>query len=140
MSKLINQEFIADKARIVEAPRAPTKVDRSFELPTGLYGATVALYLGFLAIMATGFGNPGLIIPMAIFTVFIAGGFGVPMVWTRLAPDTKQKALTWGQFASKGIMTNTGRLSSRDATIQMLILPVLILFWGLAMVTIAAIV
>jgi hypothetical protein len=37
-------------------------------------------------------------------------------------------------------MTNTGRLNAREATIQMLILPVLIVIWGLAVVTIAALV
>ncbi len=140
MSKLATQEFIAEKARIVEAPRAPTQVDRSFEVPRVVYGATVALYLGFLAIMAAGFSSPGLIIPMAIFTVIIIGGFGIPMVWTRLAPETRQRALGWGEFANKGIMTNTGRLTPRDAAIQMLILPVLIVFWGLAVVTIAALI
>lgn len=144
MSKHITQDFIAEKARIVEAPKAashePTKVDRSFEMPAALYGATVALYLGFLAIMAAGFASPGLIIPMAIFTIFIVGGFGVPMVWTRLAPDTKQRALSWGEFSHKGIMTHTGRLAPRDAAVQMLILPVLIVVWGLVVVTIAALV
>ncbi|MEP5937411.1 MAG: hypothetical protein ABJ239_03700 [Erythrobacter sp.] len=140
MSKLINQEFIADNARIVEAPCVPTKVDRSFEMPSVLYGTTVALYLGFLAIMAATFASPGLIIPLAICALFVFGGFGVPMVWTRLAPETKQRALSWGEFSNKGIMTNTGRLSPRDAAIQMLILPVLIVFWGLAVATIAALV
>ncbi len=144
MSKLITQDFIAEKARIVDAPvqadRAPSKVDRSFELPTRLYAITVAAYLGFLAIMAMGFGNPGLIIPMAIFTIFVVGGFGVPLLWVKLAPDSGQKAMSWGKFASKGIMTNTCRMTARDATIQMLILPVLIVVWGLAVVTIAALV
>lgn len=140
MSKLATQEFIAEKARIVEAPRAPTQVDRSFEIPSVMYGATVALYLGFLMTMAAAFAGPGLIIPLAICALFVIGGFGVPMVWTRLAPETRKRALGWGEFANKGIMTNTGRLSPRDAAIQMLILPVLIVFWGLAVVTIAALI
>jgi hypothetical protein len=37
-------------------------------------------------------------------------------------------------------MTNTGRLAPRDATIQVLILPVLLVCWGIAIAVIAAIV
>jgi hypothetical protein len=37
-----------------------------------------------------------------------------------------------------GIATYTGRLNGRDAAVQMLILPVLILGWGMAVVTIRA--
>ena len=61
MSKLLTRELIAEQAAIVEAPRKRHEVDRTFELPKGLYAATVALYLGFLAIMATGMSSPGLI-------------------------------------------------------------------------------
>lgn len=138
MTNRFTRETVAQQARIVEEPRAPTAVDRTFEIPTVLYGTTVALYLGFLALMAVGFASPGLVIPMAIFTVFIAAGFGIPAIWTRLAPETRSKALTYGQFAERGIQTHTGLLRPRDAAIQMLILPVLIVLWGAAVVTIAA--
>lgn len=138
MSQRVTAEFVAEKARIVDAPRLPSTVNRSFELPTALYGATVAAYLGFFAVMAFGFGNPGLIIPMVIFAFVVVAAFGVPAVWTRLAPDSKQRAKSWGELAAKGIQTNTGVTSARDAAVQMLILPVLILLWGFAAVTIAA--
>ena len=138
MSQRIAAENVAEKARIVEAPRLPTKVDRSFEIPTGLYGATVAAYLGFIGVMAVGFGNPALIISMVIFALVVIAAFGVPMVWTRLAPDTTKRAKSWGELAAKGIQTHTGLTSARDAAIQMLILPVLILLWGFAVLTIAA--
>lgn len=139
MSKLIAPELIADKARIVEAPHAPTIVDRTFELPKALYGGTVACYLGFLAVTAMAFGNPGLIIPMVIFAGIIIVGFAVPGIWTRLKPETKKAhALDLDHFASRGIMTHTGPLKARDAATQVLVLPVLVLLWGLAVVTIAA--
>lgn len=47
---------------------------------------------------------------------------------------------TLGEFETRGIMTNTGRLLPRDATIQVLILPVLLVIWGLAFAVIAALV
>ena len=125
---------------MVDAPvRLPTNVDRTFGLPKALYGATIACYLGFLALTAVAFGNPELIIPMVIFAGIIVVGFAVPTIWTRLKPETKKaRSLDLDHFASRGIMTNTGPLKAKDATIQVLILPVLVLLWGLAVVTIAA--
>lgn len=143
MSQLVQDKIASGEARIVEAPvNAPVQdveVDRSFGLPTALFATTVACYLGFLAIMAGAFGNPGLIIPMAIFAFFIVAGFGVPTIFTRLKGNDS-KPLTQGQFEHEGIMTHTGRLAPRDATIQVLILPVLLVCWGIAAVTIAVIV
>ena len=141
MSKLLTREQIASKAAIVEAPeRSPTAVDRTFELPGALYGATVACYLGFIAVMAIGFGNPGLVLPTAIFVVLIVAGFAVPAMWVRMNPDNPSRPLTWGAFRRNGIATNVGHLAARDGAIQVLILPVLILLWGCAVVTIAALV
>ncbi len=147
MSKHIQEQIEAGKAAIVEGPEQEraqvwhqVEVDRSFELPISLHIATVACYLAFIAITFAAFSTPGLVIPMAIFTVFIFGMFGVPAIWTRLSPDNPSKPMDMGKFAREGIMTNTGRLAPRDAAIQVLILPVLIVLWGLAAVTIAALV
>ena len=140
MSKLLTRELIAQQAAIVHAPKARHEVDRTFELPKGLYAATVGLYLGFLAIMAAGFAAPGLIIPMAIFTVFVIAGFGVPAIWTRLAPKTDSKPMSFAKLRRDGIQTLTGRLAAKDAAIQMLILPVIIFCWGVTTITIAALV
>ncbi len=147
MSELVTDFVETGKARIVDAPDAkPEKVlhqvehDRSFELPTGLFATTVACYLGFLGLTLAAFATPELGIPMAIFAFIIVAGFAVPTVWTRLKPDDVAQPKSWGVFMNEGIMTNTGRCSARDATIQMLILPVLIVLWGVAVVTIAALV
>ena len=143
MSKHAHEQIVIGKARIVDAPAAPLRSqvehDRNFELPTVLYAATVGLYLTFIAVMFAGFASPGLIVPMAIFAVFIVAGFGVPAVWTRLK-DNRSAPMSMGRFRQAGIMTHTGRLAPRDAAIQMLILPVLIVLWGCATVTIAALV
>ena len=143
MSKQIHEQLARGKAQLVEAPagapRNQVEGDRNFELPSSIFATTVAGYFGFLALMTAAFGNPGLIIPMAIFAFFIVAGFGVPAIWVRLK-DNQSEPLTLGQFETHGIMTNTGRLRPRDAAIQVLILPVLIVLWGCAIVTIAAIV
>ena len=148
MSKQIHEKLARGEARIVEAPAvAPAKemprhqveADRNFELPTSLYAATVGLYLAFLAITWAAFASPGLAIPMVIFGVFIVAGFGVPAVWTRLR-DNPSKPLPFARFQAQGIQTLTGRCSAKDAAVQMLILPVLIVCWGLAVAVIAALV
>lgn len=140
MSKHLTRELVAEQAVIVKAPAKRHEVDRTFELPKALYGATVAFYLGFLAIMATGLATPGLIIPMAIFTVFIVAGFGVPAIWTKLAPETTSKSMPLAKLRRDGIQTLTGRLPMRDAVVQMLILPAIVFCWGVATITIAALV
>lgn len=145
MSKHLTREVIADQANVVAVPALveailPTQVDRRFELPTGLYVATAACYLAFLAILATSFSSPGLIMPMAIIVTLIAGFFGVPAAWTRMTPGSAKPAMTSRQFSSGGIVTLTGRLTAGEATVQMLILPVLIVLWALVVVTIAALI
>ncbi len=143
MSKQVQDHLDLGEARIVEEPVAPLRnqvqCDRNFEIPTGLYAATVGLYLAFIAVMFAGFRSPGLVIPMAVFTVFVLAGFGVPAIWVRLKGNDSSP-LSFGKFKQAGIMTNTGRLSSRDAVIQMLILPVLIALWACVTVIIPALV
>ena len=142
MSQILNREALADKATILSEVtlRAPAKVDRSFELPRGLYIATAACYLGFLAILASVFSTSGLLIPMAIFTVFIGMFFAVPVMMLRQTPASDKFVKTRGQLKARGISTNTGPLSGNDAAVQVLILPVLIVGWGLAVTVIVALV
>lgn len=142
MSQLVQDQVARGKARIVDAPvpavKAP-EIDRSFNLPKELYIGTVAGYLGFLAILAAAFMNPVLAIPMVIFAFFIVAGFGVPTIWTRLKGNDS-KPISMGRFENEGIMTLTGRLSAREASVQVLILPVLVVLWACAVAIIAAIV
>lgn len=142
MSHIVHDLIASGDARIVAQPatvRHQVEADRNFGLPTTFYGATVGCYLGFLVIVGSAFANPVLAIPMAIFVLFIVAGFGIPAVWTRLAGNTSEPQ-TLGEFEARGIMTETGRLAARDATIQVLILPVLLVVWGLAVAVIAALV
>ena len=143
MAQKFNRAAIETQATVHDAPpvpRAAYVVDRNFELPRGIYIATVACYLTFLATTALAFSTPELIIPMVIFTVFIVAGFGLPTVWTKLSPDAPAKARSWTAFQRDGIKSLTGHNTAGAATVQVLILPVLLVVWGLAVVTIAAIV
>ena len=141
MSRSFTRDQLAPHARIVTPPvPRETVVDRTFELPRRLYAATVALYLGFVGVLGLGFSTPEMAIPVAIFALFIVAGFGVPAVWTRLAPGHASRPLGWSRFAGEGLVTLTGRMTARDATAQMLILPVLIFLWAVTVLVIAALV
>lgn len=137
MSQRLTQQQLQGLATVTAVP-ARTKVDRSFGLPTGLYVATVALYLAFIGVMAAVFMNPELAIPMVIFVGFVLMAFGLAGYWTKMRPHNDAAAPTWGQFAARGIDTLSGRLSANEAAVQVLTLPVLILCWGLAVALIVA--
>ncbi len=143
MAQKLNREAIAQHATLhdsLPALREAHVVDRSFEMPKGIYMTVVGCYLAFLAITGTAFANPGLIIPMAIFAFFIIAGFALPTVWVKLAPEAPAKAKSWARFQREGIRTLTRHNTADAATVQVLILPVLLVVWGLAVVTIAALV
>ncbi len=143
MAEQLPREQLALSADIHAQPPAVTSMaptDRTFELPTALYAITAALFMGFIALMAVGFADRELVIPLAICAVFIVCFFGIPSIWTRLEPEASSKASSWARFQQNGIMTAYGHTSARDATVQVLILPVLIFVWGVVTVVIAALV
>ncbi len=146
MAERLPRQLIAEKAIVHQAPqevpalRAPTTVDRSFELPTVLYGATVGLLLAYIGLMAWGFAHPQMILPVAISVLFVVAGFGVPALWVRMQPENTHRAKSWSRFKAEGIMTLTGRLTAGEATAQVMVMPAVIFFWGVTVVTIAALV
>lgn len=137
MSKLLPAAVLAQAAELSAVPPR-TKIERSFELPVGLYAATVACYFGFLGVLSLALMEPQLVIPMAICIVIVGMFFAVPRLWATMRPDHPAKSLSWGRFKQLGIMTHTGPVTARDATVQVLILPVLILAWACVVVTIRA--
>lgn len=137
MSKHISTAELVQVAVVTDSP-VQTKVERNFGLPTGLYVGTVGAYLAFLGVMSTLFLTGELAIPMVIFAFYIVMVFGLPGVWQKMKPNNDTSPLSWGQFRNRGIVTETGPLTAREASVQVLILPVLILVWGLAIAVIVA--
>ena len=128
-------------ARIVaptEIVREPTKVSRHFDLPVGLHIATVGLYMAILGVFATAFADMTMAIPFAIFALFIVAGFGVPALWARMKPAHDDHAMDWAMFERMGIDTHTGMLKAKDATVQVLMLPLFIFGWAVTVAIIAA--
>lgn len=142
MAERITRQLVAEQAIVREEPsvRLPTTVDRNFELPNRLYAAMAVLFFAAAGVMALGFSAPGMIVPTGIIAVFIAMFFAVPAIWARLKPENPQRATSWARFRQHGIMTPYGRSTAGAATVQVLILPVLIFVWALAFVTAAALI
>jgi len=142
MAERLTRQLVAEKAIVTEAAalRLPHTVDRNFELPTGLYLTMAALFFAAAGVMAFGFAAPAMVVPTGIIAVFIAMFFAVPAMWVRMKPENPQRATSWARFRRDGIMTCFGHSTAGAATIQVLILPVLLLCWGIAVVTIAAVV
>ena len=75
---------------------------------------------------------------LAIFVIFTVGFYVVPAMWTGLGRKNAGKAMSMDKLLGEGIATHVGWCKGRDAIVQALILPVLILGWGIAVVSIAA--
>lgn len=126
------------RSEIVAAPRVQAWQDYNFELPPALHFATAALFLGFIGVLSLAFANPGMALPFGIFVAFIATFFAVPAIFVRSAPQGSARAKGWAEFMEKGIAVEQGRFSGRDAAVLVLMLPVLIFCWALAIAAIAA--
>lgn len=139
MSVRVDPVQLKAEARLVAAPVERSCTDHSFELPGGLYAAMATLLFGFLAVLAVGLPTPGLIVPMAINFIFLTAFFAVPAIFVRVSRD-KARSSSWARFLDSGIDTATGRCGGKDAAVLMLLLPVFIFAWAVAIVTIVALV
>lgn len=139
MSVRVDPVQLKADARLVAAPLERSCTDHSFELPGGLYAAMAVLLFGFLAVLAIGLPTPGLIVPMAVNFIFLTAFFAVPAIFVRAARDPARPG-SWAAFLDRGIETATGHCGGKEAAVLMLLLPVFIFGWALAIVTIAALV
>ena len=139
-AKLIQVADVTDAPLAVSAPPAAVlqSIDRGFELPNGLYGATIALYLAYIGVMTSAFGSPSLNLPLIVIAFVVVSAFAVPALWVRMRPDNAQQSLTFAALKNRGIDTGSGHLDAKSAAVQVLVMPVLILFWGLSIAVIAA--
>lgn len=137
MTVRLDPKQLAAAREVVSPPALRSCQDHNFELPAALYATMVALLVGFLVILAVGFANPGLAVPMAINAIFLTAFFGIPILFVRAAHDEK-RSLGWSEFMERGIETATGHSSGRDATMLVLLLPLFIFCWAIAIIVIVA--
>ena len=135
----IDRTRVLAAEEIVEGPIQRACSDQTFELPTGLYVATALMFAGFVAVLGLSFSGH-MAVSLGVIFAFIAAFFVIPSLFIIAAPDSGGRALKWREFLERGIDTATGHTSARSATVLVLALPVLIMFFALAVATIAAIV
>jgi ABC-type spermidine/putrescine transport system permease subunit I len=145
MSRPIPREALARTGQLAPAPELAPNVrqaleTRHFDLPVALHAGFFGTLLVYLGIMFVGLRSPGLIIPIAICVIFTLGFYAVPALWSGMKPDHADGPMTLAALLERGIQTHTGWCRGRDAVAQVMILPVLILGWGIAVVSIAALV
>ncbi len=112
-------------------------VTRHFDLPPILHGLTVVAYLAFLCVMAIGFQSREMILPMVISAIYIILLFGLCALWATMKPAHQDRPEGLGHFFDRGLNCATGHLTAKEAMVQIFILPVLILFWGVSVAVIA---
>ena len=138
MSGRFQLGILTKRQEIVLPPALRSCNDHSFGLPNEVYWASAAFLFGFVGAMSLVFAHRELIVPMAVIVFFLAMFFAIPTLFVRIAPKDTRQSLSWSQLMDAGIDTSTGRTSGREAAVLVLMLPFLILCWGLAIVAIAA--
>ena len=135
----IHQPLVTLAAYEVSLTLLDRRTRRSFDLHPALFAATLGGFLVYLAVMAVTFMTPELIIPFAIFFITIVAAFAVPALWTRVDGPKIGRMPDWHAFLHDGIDTGSGHLSGRSAAIQVLIMPAMLVAWGLIVALICAI-
>jgi hypothetical protein len=137
MSGRQSQQQLLVRDEIVAAPVLRACEDQSFELPAGIYVAMGSMFSGFVAVLALAFRGGHMAVVYGVIFAFIVAFFAVPTMFPGMAGDrTSTKALSWFEFSDRGIATETGRANAREATILVLLLPFLILCFGIAVAAI----
>ena len=141
MTKRLDVQTLVTHADLVLAPvEQRLWEDRNFGLPREIHLATVGLFLAYLTVMAFGIRSHELVIPMAINFILVVAAFGVPTLWTTMRPRNSSAPDDLDRFIAEGFDCHTGHLSAGSATIQVLIMPVLLMLWGIAVVVIVKLV
>lgn len=123
---------LADRARIVAPPSADM-----FDLPRMIHAAYIGCFVAFLTITGGVFMTGELILPFAVFFIYLAMFFGIPLLMARMVPGPATPT-RWHQFRERGIVLETGPCAADAAIWQVLTVPVLIVFWGIAVAVIVA--
>lgn len=133
-------QFPAEQFVQVRAATLPHRGEygRMFDLHPALYALTFGGYMAYIALMGLAFADKEMAIPVAIFFLFVIAGFGTPAIWARIAPAPRGERPRWATFMREGFECMTGHVSAKGAMVQVLIMPVLLLVWGLSVAIIAA--
>ena len=140
MTTRVNLKVLNARNEVVAPPLARACNDQSFELPAGVYVAMAFMFAGFVGVLAFAF-RSNMSVSYGVIFAFLAAYFAVPALFPRMARGhSATKSLDWSTFRENGIVTATGHATSLEATILVLLLPFLILCFGIAVTIVAAMV
>lgn len=140
MTRKLTRDILAARAELAPPPAARACEDHNFELPPAVHMVMGGLFLGFVGVLCLALANPGLAVPFGIFAAFILAFFAVPAVLVKASPDAGAQAMRWSEFMRRGIATEHGRCSGREAVVLVLMLPAFIFLWAVAVAAIVALV
>lgn len=106
---------------------------RLFEIPARLWYAMIACYAVFLAAMFAAVGGGYATLVLVVATGFVAMFFGTAKATLKHGPAQPRSPL---DSAERRLPTLAGALREREVATQMLIVPVCVAFFGLAILTI----
>lgn len=139
MSRRQTREQLLVREEIVAAPAKRACEDQTFELPTAIYIAMASMFAGFVAVLSLAFRGGHMAVVYGVIFAFMTAFFAVPALFAGVARDeSRTKALSLFDFGRRGIATATGRTTAREAATLVLLLPFLILCFGIAVATIAS--
>lgn len=139
MNMPIHATAFADAAPL-PAPLRRNRADHVFDLHPALHIGLFAGFFAYLGLMWAAFGEKQLAIPFAIFAVFLAGAFIVPGWWARVVPDQGGRKPGWAEFIDEGFVCETGRQSAGGVMVQVLIMPAVLIGWGLFLLVVSRLV
>lgn len=127
-------EILITRDEIVAPPVPRACNDQTFELPGRIYVAMGVMFAGFIAVLGLAFRGGHMPVVYGVIFAFLTVFFAIPAMFQR------REGLSWAMFRYKGVTTATGRASATEATVLVLLLPFLILCFGVAVTTIAALI
>jgi Flp pilus assembly protein TadB len=119
---------LAAKARVLGSPEAPrpNRRPRVFDMHPAVHLSVFGAWGVFVAILATAFMGPDLVVPAGILAVSVVALFATPALWGRVVPDEGGRRQSWAEFLDEGVDCITGRLTAGQALAQILVLPALL--------------
>ena len=116
----------------------PNRAERVFDLHPAVFAMQLGAYAAFLLVLGLAFMNRELVIPFAIFTVYIGMFFATPALWARVKGTEGGRLESWAEFMEVGVDTGSGHLTGRQALAQIMTVPVLLVGFASAVGLIAA--
>ena len=141
MTARYQPDVLAARADLVAPPPQRACEDHNWGLPNGIYAAMVVCFAGAITVLALSF-HSGMAVAYGIIFAFLTAFFAIPSIFVRTSRGRGEnaKAPDWYEFIDRGIVTATGRTKAGEAATLVLMLPVLILAWAIAVAIIAALV